>query len=1105
MNKLLRKHGNPPLFYQFFRKMKLTILIVTASILSCFSAETYSQTTKLTITENNSTLLDILKVIEGQSEFKFFYNEKVDVAMAVTVEANQKSVTEILDKILSSTSVKYKVLGRQIALYDKNEMEPFMSEQQARVIKGKVTDQTGAPIPGASVVVKETTIGAMTDNNGNFSLSLPRDGKILSFSFLGLRSQEIAIDSKTEYNVVLSEETIGLEEVVAIGYGTVKRSDLTGAVSSVTSNDIKKEPVTNLAQAIQGKAPGVVVMANSGAPGGNIKVRIRGANSMQGSNEPLYVVDGVALNIGINDLNVNDIESVEVLKDASSTAIYGSRGANGVIMITTKGGKSGATRAQVTINTGFSNLAKKYDLLDAGSFSELVNVYKPNYYTAQQIADYKKNGGVDWQNEVFKTGVTQDYQVNINGGSETIKYYLSGNYIDQTGVVTGAKLSKYSVRGNVHTDLGDKFKIDLNLAASRANGVNNGDNGSKGAPLWNTPLFPPTFPIYKSPGVWNRTDNLSGPGLMNPLMVLKERYSDMLSSSFTVNSRLTYKIIKDLTFEAVFGADNSSIQNGFITNKVMNPVTSAASLSENKIFTWQNSNILTYHKKISDIHDFTVVAVGEQSQFTYNGFGATGSDINPISVGYDNLGIANTKNVSSYKTQNSLRSYMGRFSYSFMNKYLLTATYRADGTSKFQGKNKWGYFPAAALAWRVTEESFLKDITAINNLKVRGSWGITGNQGINTYATIAKIGSMSNSFGLPAMVPGSIVSGADNPNLKWETTEQMNIGFDLSVLKNRLNLTFDYYKKNTSDLLHSSVIPSYDGGGIVNQNIGAMENKGYEISLAGSPVSGRYFKWNTSFNISAYKNKLLNLGKDTFMLGGIYAAGLTQESPFAIKVGQPIGSFWGYEWQGVYKTSEATEAAKYGFKPGDNKYLDYNHDGKIDSKDKHIIGNALPKFVWGFDNTFSYKNFDLDIMFQAVVGRKILNTVYAASTTILSDATAITHVDGKDYWSTSNENARFASPITSTGKNFIESTQFLQDGSYVKLKNIALSYNLNKKVIKLADVKITMSIQNLLTFTKYKGYDPETSTSGISDIDGAIDVGSYPNSRTVTFSLQANF
>jgi TonB-linked SusC/RagA family outer membrane protein len=1088
---------------KLWKIMRLSVFFLLLFVAQTYATVTYSQQTRLTLSMHNAKVIDVLGKIEDESEFFFLFNQKlVDVERQVNVDAKNESIDKILSGVFENTNVTALVKDRQIILTTANP-EMGVAEQQ-KSVSGKVTDSSGATLPGVSVVIKGTTSGTITDGKGNYMISKVPDNAVLQFSFVGMKMEEVAVEGKTTIDVSLSEDVIGIEEVVAIGYGTVKKSDLTGAVASVSSNEIKKQPVTSLGQAIQGKATGVVVSSNSGAPGGNLKIRIRGANSLQGSNEPLYIVDGVALNIGISDLNVNDIESVEVLKDASSTAVYGSRGANGVIMITTKRGKNEKTKVQLTVNTGVSKLANKYDLLDAGSFAELVNVYKPGYFTSQQITDYKANGGVDWQDEVFQTGVLQDYQLNLTGGSSATKFYISGNYIDQKGIVTGADLQKYTVRSNMSTELGKKVKVDLNMFASRLKTVNTADNGSKGSPLWNTPLFPPTFPIYTASGGWNRTDNLSGPGLMNPLMVLKERYSDYLSNSVAANTKIAWAITNDLKLDIVFGVDNSSGQNGSITNEWMNPTTTAASLSENKSFTLQNSNILTYHKKFAGVHDLTVMAANEQSKFNNSGFGASGTNIYPISVGYNNLGIATGKNISSYQTQYSLQSFLGRISYSYLNKYLVTATYRADGTSKFQGDNKWGYFPATALAWRVSEESFMKGQDIISNLKLRGSWGITGNQGIDAYATIAKIGAMSNSYGLPSLLPGSIVVGADNPDLKWETTAQTNFGFDVSAIDGRINLSVDYYIKNTSDLLHYAAIPAYNGGGGVNKNVGEMENKGFEITLSGTPVSGKEFTWNANFNISAYKNKLLSLGKDTFLLGGNYAAGLTFESPFAIKVGESLGSFWGYEWEGIYKTADATEAAKYGFKPGDNKYMDYNHDGKIDSKDKHIIGNALPDYVWGFDNTFSYKNFDLNIMIQALAGRKILNTVYACSNTILSDATAISHVDGLDYWSTSNEDAIFASPTTSTGRNFIESTQFLQDGSYVKFKNIGLSYNLSKEKLKYTDLKLTVSGQNLLTFTKYKGYDPETSTSG-NDIDGAIDVGAYPNSRTITFSIQAIF
>jgi len=973
-------------------------------------------------------------------------------------------------------------------------------------ITGTITDAADkSPLAGVNIVEKGTTHGTMSDANGKYSLlvSDPVNGTLV-FSFIGSQTQEIPITGKTIIDVALVAETKALNEVVVTGYGTVRRSDLTGSVASVTSKNFVAEPVKTFSQAIQGRAAGVVVTNNSGAPGGNVKVRIRGTSSLYGSNEPLYVVDGVALNINIADLNVNDIASIEILKDASATAVFGNRGANGVVMITTKRGISEVPQIQINIAPAISNVGYKYDLMDAGTFAEFVNVYKPGYFTPQQISDFKTNGGTDWQKEIFRTGITQNYQLSASGGSARTKYFISGQYLDQSGILLNTSQTRYSLRSNITTELGKKFKLEVNLFGSRIKGLNNLENGNKTNPVISAVFYSPTFPVYTEFGTWNRFDNLCGPLALNPKMVLEERYSDNLSNSLTSNMKLSYKIINDLTLDVLFGADINSYQSGGYENSWINASTTKASIwTSNNLF-WQNSNILTYHKNLNNVHDIVVTGVYEQSQNTYESFTGNGSGVNPISVGYHNLGISQTQTVTSGWSQWSLRSFLGRISYTLLNKYLLTVSYRADGTSKFQEPNKWGYFPSAALAWKLSEESFLKNNSVISNLKLRGSWGITGNQGINSYATIARIGSMMNTFGLSQSLPGSIVSGIDNPDLKWESTTQTNFGFDLSILKDRLSLSADYFIKNTDDLLFGVTVPAYNGGGSVNRNIGTMENKGYEIVVSGVPVETGDFRWDASFNFTSIKNKLTSLGQDTFLLGGNYASGLTMESPFCLKVGESLGSFWGFEWQGIYKSSEATEAAVYGFKPGDNKFMDYNHDNKLDSKDKHVIGSALPDFVWGFNNTFAYKNFELNIFLLGQHGNKMLNLPYACSSVILSDATTINNVDGLDYWTPENENASFANPTNSTNKNEVLSTQFLQDASFTKIKNMALSYNIGRNILKIADLKITVSAQNLLTITKYKGFDPETSTSS-NDIDGAVDVGAYPSARTFTIGIQARF
>lgn len=975
---------------------------------------------------------------------------------------------------------------------------------QRLTVTGKITNPMGEAFPGVSVIIKGSTVGTSSGADGSYSLNVPSGDAVLQFSFIGYTQQEIPVNGRTVINITMEESVQLMDEVVVVGYGTVRKSDLTGSVSSLTSDKFRSEPVKTFSQAIQGRAAGVVVTNNSGAPGGDIKIRIRGANSILGSSDPLYVVDGVALNINISDLNVNDIESMEVLKDASATAIFGNRGANGVVLITTKRGKGEKPQIQVDIAPAISNIGHKYDLLNAGAFAELVNVYRPNYFTAQQIADYKSKGGTDWQKEIFRTGITQNYQISATGGSASTKYFVSAQYLDQTGILLNTYQTRYSLRSNISTELGKKLKLEFNLFGTRIKGLNNRENGNKTNPVISAVFYSPTFPVYTEFGTYNRQDNLAGPLALNPVMMLKERYSDNLSNSLTSNLKMSYNIIKDLTLDVLFGADINYFQTGGYENSWINQSATKANIwTSNNLF-WQNSNILTYHKNINNIHDIVVTGVYEQSRNTYSSFTGNGSGVDPISVGYNNLGISKTQTVTSSWSQYSLRSYLGRVSYTLMNRYLFTVSYRADGTSKFQDPNKWGYFPSAAIAWKVKEESFLKDNPVISNLKIRGSWGITGNQGIDSYATISKIGSMMNTFGLPQSLPGSIVTGIDNPDLKWETTTQTNAGFDISFLKNRLSLSADYFLKKTKDLLWSVTVPAYNGGGSVNRNIGTMQNKGYEFVLSGVPVATKDFTWEASFNFTAIKNRLVSLGQDTFLLGGNYAPGLTQESPFCLKVGESMGSFWGYEWQGIYTSAEAAEAAEFGFKPGDNKFRDWNKDGIIDSKDKHVIGSALPKFVWGFNNTFTYKDFELNIVLLGQYGNKMLNTVYACSSVILTDAWSITNSDGLNYWRTDNDKAAFADPNSSTNKNEIISSQFLQDAGFVKVKNLAISYNIRRDILKIADVKLTISAQNLLTFTKYKGFDPETSTSS-NDLDGAIDVGAYPSARTFTFGIQARF
>ena len=1100
--------------------MRITIVQIALSIFfacSLYAKEANSQMVlqkTFSLSVENVELSKLISQIQKQTKVVFsFSSNSIKGERKISYHAHKKRIIDFLNEVLVPGEVGYRVINEQVILFPISEADVSSIKDDLhlnglrtkdKLVTGKITDENGRPLSGVSVVERGSTNGTVTNANGEFSLNVSSADAVLLVSYTGYATREITVGGQSSFSIALSPNDRILDDVVVVGYGTVKKNNFAGSTVSVTPEKYKSEPVTNFTQALQGRAAGVMVSNNSGAPGGNVKVRIRGASSLLGNNDPLYVVDGVILNIGISDININDVETFEVLKDAAATAIYGNRGANGVIMITTKRGKAGSSNIQVEVNTGISKLAQKYDLMDAATYAETVNYIKPNYFTEQQIADFRANGGVDWQDEIFQTGITQNYQLSTSGGSAGIRYFISANYINQTGILLRSEQKRYSVRSNISTDLGKKIKLDFNLFAARINGLNNQENGYKGAPTWASVIYSPTFQKFETDDVYNRQDNLSTPNTLNPYMVLKERYSDFLSNSLTTNSKLSYKIMRNLSLDVLLGIDQNSYQAGGYVNKWLNPTNTSANLNENKSFYWQNSNILTYSNNFNNKHDLTITAVNEQSQNSYRNFGASGAGIDPISVTYNNLGIANSRNVNSSWSQFSLRSYVGRVGYSFMNRYVLTATYRADGTSKFQGNNKWGYFPSIAAAWRLSEEAFMSNNSLINSMKIRGSWGKTGNQGINPYATVSSIGSMMHTYGLGQSFPGSIIVGVDNPDLKWETTAQTNVGFDVSILNNRLGLSADYFVKNTSDLLNRVTIPIYNGGGTINKNIGKVENRGFDFVLNGTPLDMKNFKWDASFNFTAVKNKVVNLGLDSFQLGGNYAPGLTQESPFAIKVGEPLGAFWGYEWEGIYTAAEATKAASYGFAPGDNKYKDWNNDGKIDSKDKHVIGYAQTKYIWGFNNTFTYKKFDLNIMLLAQEGNKMLNTAYASSATILSDATSILHRDGLNFWKPGNDNAAFANPLSSSSKNFIESTQFLEDASFIKIKNVALAYAVDRSLVKVADLKLLLSVQNLATFTKYKGFDPETSTS-ITDGDGAIDVGAYPSSRTFTISLRANF
>lgn len=967
------------------------------------------------------------------------------------------------------------------------------SQAQTRKITGKVTGPDQQPLEGATVVVKGIGHGASTLKDGSFVINVPENGKTLIFSFTGMETLEFPLMDRTAVQVRLKGKVSRLEDIVVIGYGTQKRRDLTGAVSTLSSQAYKEQPVLNASSAIQGRVAGVSVTNNSGAPGGSVKIRIRGSNSINGGNDPLYVVDGVALaSTGLGDLNVNDIASMEVLKDASATAVYGSRGANGVVLITTKSGSSGVPRIEYNGFGSFNRPMKKYALMDPVTYAKIANLTSGvNTFPDPQSFAGK---GTDWQSMILDNSSSQSHELSVTGGKEGIRYYVSGFYIDQQGLLVNSHQKRFGFRSNLDVKLTNRLDFGVNVYVARINSHNNGDMGSKGNPVTGALTWAPTEPVYKSPGEYNRFG--ISPIWSNPYMIIKESNNDNFGNVGVFNARLKYAITDWLTLTVNAALDLKTAKSASLSNDWISPGNPGSSQGSTESYTFQNSNILTFHKTF-DKHDLTATALVEESSNKYNYFNAAGSGLASLSNGYHNLGLNTSQSINSGYSNWALLSYMGRVAYSYNDKYLLTATIRRDGSSKFQEKNKWSSFPSFSAGWKLSNEKFIADLGIFSNLKLRAGWGVTGNQAIDPYSTLGLLSSVIYSYGGANGYQGYTLGNPATPDVKWETSKQTDIGLDVGLLNGRINVTADYYNKNTSDLLLFTRIANYDGGGSYLKNVGQVNNKGWEFMIDGTPLKGNALTWTSSLNLSFNQNKVVSLGKDSLLERNVIGGGLISAPIQVIKVGQPMGAFYLIPWEGVYQSDNGI------YKAGDARYRDVNGNKSVGFEDRVIAGSATPNFIWGFNNSVAYKNFELNIFIQGSHGNKIFNAAYAATAIPTSDVKFINLADAANYWTPSNTGSTWANPA-SKNKSWVESTQFLQDGSYVRLKNISLSYTLPKDLLKVASAKVYVSAQNIATITKYKGFDPEATTVG-GDVDAGIDLGAYPSPKTITVGLQVKF
>jgi len=1084
---------------QNFLIMRLMTFLLLVAMFPTF-ATGYSQSTVIKFTEKPKILADVIETIENQTDYRIFYKtDQVSPEKPVDIKKAEPTVAEALKTSFEGSNISYTVMGQMIVL------APTVSAIQGAKVTGTVTDDNGVTMPGVSIQIEGTTIGTVTDVNGKYSIELPGESGVLIFTFIGYTDQKIEVKGGTIVNIKMQMEATNLDQIVVVGYGSIRKKDITGAVGSIKSSEFKNQVISSSAQILKGRVAGVSVTQLSGMPGGDYKIRIRGANSLIGNNAPLLVVDGIQVNIGLNDINSNDIESIEILKDASSTAIYGSRGANGVLLITTKNGAEGKPVVEINSDISFSKAKNPYTYMDPYTYATTTNLLTSGAaYTADEVEGFKTAAGVSMYDALLQTGTMFSNSVTVRGGSKTTKYFLSSGFDTQEGVLIGTTHKKYMVRSNVTTQIADKLSVGLNLTAVQVadHNIMGGYNELLYAQCWG-----PTVPILNSDGTYNKADPY-GSFSYNPYMLMNEMNRDSYRTNGLLSTNIKWDIISGLSFNANVGVSLSNSDNGYVNNEYyalsgnVGGQTGSGTGHYMDRF-WQLSNTLTYTKTINATHNFTVMAGFEESASKGRYTTADGKGLLTTSVGYDNLGLNSVQAINSGYSESSLRSYIARANYSFKDRYLLTATFRSDGSSKFRGDNVYSNFPSVGLGWRLSEENFIKNLKIFSNLKIRGSWGKTGSQAIQSYGTMSLLASSNYSYGVGNTYPGVKLEGVPNPDLKWETTTQMDIGLDASFFESRLNFTFDYYSKLTTDLLQEVPLPAYNGGGVGLQNIGSVENKGFEFSVNAVAIQNDDWNLNLGFNINWMENKVKDLGEDDMIFAG--SSSFSQENIFVLMPGQPMGTFYGYKRLGVWTTAEKDTATLFRVKPGSNKYEDINGDHKIDANDLQVLGHAMPTWRSGFNTTIGYKNFSLYALLEGAFGMQVYNEVYAQAVIPSSNGKTVTLADGADYWTTDNENAQFANLLTKASNNLPNSSQWLQDGSFIKLRTVTLSYQLKKEKIKFADMRLFVSGQNLLTISNYLGNDPENSNTGSDDRRGGLDSGIYPTVKTVTAGLTLTF
>lgn len=924
MNKNIRFPQKEKQPKKLIRAMKFFLLFALLTTGSCFASETYSQEASFSMNYENKTIKEIINEIENNSEFIFFYLDKsIDLNRKVSINVKEQKIETILDQLFSNTENNYSISDRQIIISKKETpVNTKTNQKDTRTISGIVRDNMG-PVTGANIVIKGTTNGTISDLDGKFTLENVPANAILQISYIGYLPQEITVNNQSSYNIMLKEDNQSLDEVVVVGYGTVRKADLAGSVAVLDNKAFKDQPITQISDALQGRVSGVQVQS-SGVPGGTVKIRVRGSGSINRSNDPLYVIDGIVRESGLTGLNPEDIQSMQILKDASSTAIYGSRGANGVVLITTKTGKANVRQIMFDAQIGVGTVAKRYETLNPYEFATLYNTYRKETFSPEQLSAFQNGtAGTDWLDEIFQNGITQDYKLTLSGGSDKIQYIISGNYVGQEGVVKENTNKRYQARANITSQLTDWLHLTADVNASH-NVKRSADFSAAKGNIVNIAMnYAPVLGIMNEDGTYTR-DPYSAITQLNPVGLLNEQIGESMRDIVNAHIDLKFNILPGLTFTTSNGIDYNDVKNySFATTKV----SSSSSMSNNDAYrmTLQTTNNLTYNGKWGD-HALTATAVYEATQSEYRYMNISGNNLMTESVGWWNVEMAGTRNAKNDYSKWALMSGVGRVMYNYKDRYMLTGTIRADGSSKFFN-NKWGWFPSIAAAWSMGNEDFMQHQNFIQDLKIRASYGLIGSQAIDPYETLGLMTQAMYAFGGNAYYTGYwIGQTVATPDLSWETTHQFDVGLDFSILNRRLNISFDYFDKRTKDGLLKRTIPNYDGGGSYWVNAAEISNRGIDFSINANIFESSDFSWNTNFNGTYLKNEVKDLAGLDFIQGANIASGMfSTDGVTRIAVGQPIGAFYGYEWTGL-------DAA------GNDSFVDRNKDGIIDSKDRTFIG-----------------------------------------------------------------------------------------------------------------------------------------------------------------------